>query len=143
MPLPPNPPEPHWPLVEDIVALELRLGRRGFDGWIREPMSEEDARARARELVTADRMANHPSNKLTLENLDDAFTYHRPTDAQVPKYEAINLAAKAFAKTVLENAPDCADRSSALRLVNQARMEANSAIARDPVEAVTESTRVP
>lgn len=142
MPLPPNMPDPYWPLVEELVIIELTTGFRILGGAC-ERLPLDEARVRARELVTAARMANHPSNKLTLENLDDAFTYHRPTDAQVPKYEAINLAAKAFAKTVLENAPDCADRSSALRLVNQARMEANSAIARDPVEAVTESTRVP
>jgi hypothetical protein len=78
----------------------------------------------------------HPSNKPTLENLDQLFTYHRPTAVTIPKYEAINAAAKALAKAILETAPDCADRSAAIRLVTQARMQANAAIACMPPEEI-------
>ena len=74
----------------------------------------------------------HPSNKVTLENVAEIFTYKRPTGTTIPKYEAINAAALALARSILENAPDCADRSAAIRLVTQARMQANAAIACDP-----------
>lgn len=76
--------------------------------------------------------APHPSNKPTLENLDELFSYHPPRPDQVRGYEAINAAGKAFARTVLEHAPDCADRSAAIRYIRDARMTANAAIACAP-----------
>lgn len=79
---------------------------------------------------------NHPSNKVTLENVEDLFHYHPPTAVTVPKYEAINASALAFAKAILEHAPDCADRSAAIRWVSLARMTANASIATAPVEPV-------
>lgn len=80
-------------------------------------------------------MTNHPSNRVTLDNVRDLFTYHRPTPDQIPRYEAINATALALATAILENAPDCADRSAAVRLVTQARMQANAAIACAPPAA--------
>lgn len=68
---------------------------------------------------------------ITLENLDAVFAREpRAHDKQL-KCEAINVAAKLLAKAILLNAPDCADRSSALRLVREARMTASAAIALD------------
>lgn len=74
----------------------------------------------------------HPSNKITLDNVKSVFTYHRPTATTIPKYDAINAAALALAEAILTHAPDCADRAAAIRLVTQARMQANAAIACDP-----------
>lgn len=68
---------------------------------------------------------------ITLVDLDNWFTYHRPTAEQLPKFDAINVAAKALAKVILENTPPSADQSAAIRLVREARMTANAAIACD------------
>jgi hypothetical protein len=62
--------------------------------------------------------------------LDDMFTYH-DDPAKVPKYQAINEAAKAFAKAVIANTSPCADQTSAIRKIRDARMWANAAIALD------------
>ncbi len=74
----------------------------------------------------------HPSNKVTLENVDDLTIYHPPTDDTKRRYDAINKATNDFLRVILRTAPDCADRSAALRTVRTARMEANSAIACSP-----------
>ena len=63
--------------------------------------------------------------------IDDLFTYHAPTDDQIPRYEAINAAARAFAHAIDEHCPPSADRTHAVRLVQQARMTANASIALD------------
>lgn len=73
----------------------------------------------------------HPSNRITLENLDSAVFWHKPSGDKPEKYEKIAHASKAFMQVILENAPDCADRSAALRCVREARMWANSSIALD------------
>lgn len=57
------------------------------------------------------------------------FKYHPPTDGTIPKFAAINQAAKNFAEIVLANCPSGADRSAAIRLIRDARMTANAAIA--------------
>jgi hypothetical protein len=66
----------------------------------------------------------------TDEEIDFIFTYH-DDPAKVPKYKAINEAAKAFFKAIQGNTPACADQSAAFRLVRDARMTANAAIALD------------
>jgi hypothetical protein len=60
--------------------------------------------------------------------LDDCFTYHAPTSQQQDRLYEMNGAAKEFARTILAHAPASADRSTALRLIREARMWANSAI---------------
>lgn len=67
-------------------------------------------------------------NETTLEKV---FTYHPATEAQLPKYHAVREAAKAFAGVLLDNCPECADRTVALRLVREAAMTANASIALD------------
>jgi hypothetical protein len=67
--------------------------------------------------------------EVTLETLDDVFSYHAPEGDQPQRYVTIREGAKAFARIILENAPRSADRSSALRKVREAVMDANSAIA--------------
>ncbi len=63
------------------------------------------------------------------EILAELFRYHPPTDETLPKFAAINQAAKNFAEIVLQNCPASADRSAAIRLIRDARMTANAAIA--------------
>ena len=63
------------------------------------------------------------------QTLDDLFTYHKPEPDQIPRYAAINEAAKAFAQVVDANCPPSADRTAAVRLIQQARMTANASIA--------------
>lgn len=75
---------------------------------------------------------NHPSNKITPENLDNVFSYHRPTPDQAQRHESVKVAARAFASEVLRLAPDCADRSAALRHVREAMMTTSAAIALEP-----------
>lgn len=61
--------------------------------------------------------------------IDDIFTYHAPTTDQIPKYQAIRDAAKAFALVLIANTPASADQTAAVRLLRQAVTTANQAIA--------------
>lgn len=73
----------------------------------------------------------HPSNKVTLENLKECVYWHKPTAEKVPKFERIAKASEEFMRVLLEEVPDCADLSYALRAVRGARMWANAAISLD------------
>ena len=67
---------------------------------------------------------------VTEENVDEIMTYHPPpSEARAAKHKTVNAAAEVFARVLLEQCPECADRSSAIRAVREARMWANSAIA--------------
>jgi len=63
------------------------------------------------------------------EILTELFKYHPPTPEQLPKYAAINQAAKNLAEVILQNCPPSADRSAAIRLIRDARMTANASVA--------------
>ena len=71
-----------------------------------------------------------------VEDLDHAYGYHAPTVEQIEKYAAINKAAKAFERVVLENCPSSADRTFACRQIRDARMTANRSIALHREESV-------
>ena len=60
------------------------------------------------------------------------FTYHKPNESQIPRYNAINEAAKKFAEVICENVPSSADRTAALRMVVNTKMTCNSYIATNP-----------
>lgn len=62
-------------------------------------------------------------------DIDDIFSYHSPEPDQIPKYEVIRKAAKEFAHILIENTPECADQSAAIRLLREAVMTANASIA--------------
>jgi len=66
---------------------------------------------------------------ITKEQLQNWFTYHSPTLEQLPKYQAIREAGLQFATAIVENAPDCADTTAAVRKIREAVMTANQAIA--------------
>ena len=63
------------------------------------------------------------------EIVAEFFKYHAPNAETLPKYAAINQAAKNFAEVILANCPRGADRSAAIRLLRDARMTANAAVA--------------
>lgn len=76
----------------------------------------------------------HPSNRITRENLDDIFSYHAPKAGQPERYIAVRSAAADFARAIIDNCPDCADRAAAVRQVRQAVMTANASIALEGAE---------
>ena len=61
--------------------------------------------------------------------LDQIFTYHKPNEQQQQQYLAIRNAAKDFARTVINNTPNCADQTAALRKIREAMMVANASVA--------------
>ena len=63
------------------------------------------------------------------EIVAELFKYHAPNEFTIPKYAAINQAAKNFAEIVLANCPGGADRTRAIEAIRAARMLANAAIA--------------
>lgn len=77
---------------------------------------------------------NHPSNKITNENLHDAVRYHAATPDQTIGHELLASEAEKFIMAILIAAPDCADRSTAIRCVREAKMWASAAIALEPKE---------
>ena len=62
-------------------------------------------------------------------DLDHIFKYHAPTPETLVSYSAIREAAKAFAVVLVANTPEGADQAAALRLVREASMTANAAVA--------------
>ena len=72
---------------------------------------------------------------ITPDDLDRWFTYHPTQPGQLERYQAINASAREFARVICECTPESADQSAAIRLVREARMTANAAIACAPPEA--------
>lgn len=57
------------------------------------------------------------------------FTYHKPTEEDIPKYEAIRQWGLSFAQIIDQKCPNGPDKSAAIRKVREAVMTANAAIA--------------
>jgi hypothetical protein len=66
-----------------------------------------------------------PSDEYIVAEL---FRYHAPNLETIPKYAAINLAAKHFAELILQNCPRGKDRTRAIEKLRDARMLANASI---------------
>lgn len=64
----------------------------------------------------------------TLEELEHAFSYHPPTSPPL-FYEGVRQRAVALARFVFESLPETADRTIALRKIQEAVMSANLACA--------------
>jgi hypothetical protein len=64
-------------------------------------------------------------------DINNIFTYHSPTPEQLPKYEAIRAKAKELGQVIVDNTPVCADQAASVRLLREAVMTANAAIALD------------
>jgi hypothetical protein len=100
------------------------------------PFPERDVFQNAVEAKRA-AYADHIQGGMAARAMSDAeilaalFSYHPPNNTTLPKYAAINQAAKNFAEVVLQNCPRCSDRSAAIELIRTARMTANAAVALD------------
>lgn len=66
--------------------------------------------------------------------IEQATTYHKPTEAKTRAYEAINQATAQFMEIVFIHCPESADRTDALRKIREARMVANASIACDGIQ---------
>jgi hypothetical protein len=72
----------------------------------------------------------HPNQPpYTAEWIEDVFAYHAPDETAKLNHEAIRMAARHFAAVIVSHTPACADQSAAIRLVREAMMTANAAIA--------------
>lgn len=69
--------------------------------------------------------------RVDLTNVSQVVRYQKPTEAQVAAHEALAQAAENFLVVILNRAPDCADRTAAIRLVREAKMTASAAVALD------------
>lgn len=77
--------------------------------------------------------------KITQEQLDNWFEYHAPeniaraanvdTEIVLADFADIRVQGKILAETIVGACPDCADTTFAIRLIRQAIMTANQAIA--------------
>lgn len=67
-----------------------------------------------------------PHPKMDLRNI---FSYHPPTGDQPEHYEKVRAGALAFAEIIEANVPDGADKAASIRLLREAMMTANAAIA--------------
>lgn len=65
----------------------------------------------------------------TADKLGHLFTYHPPTEGDIPKYHDIREAGLAFARVVDRCCPPGADTSTAIRKIREAVMTANAAVA--------------
>lgn len=71
-----------------------------------------------------------PALALTIENLQELFTYHPPkTVERMTAHQKINDASVEYARVLLENSPDSPERTIAIRKIQEARMFANAAAA--------------
>lgn len=66
--------------------------------------------------------------KVTVENVEECFTFKPWDEEQVANGKLVVAALIAATKVIIENVPDCPDRTVAIRKLREARMDANSAI---------------
>jgi len=66
---------------------------------------------------------------VTAFDLDHIFQYHAPDSNDLVKYHDIREAGKTFAEVILKNIDSCADQEYTIRLIREAVMFANAAIA--------------
>lgn len=57
------------------------------------------------------------------------FAHHAPTPDKLVHYDAIHAAAKSFAQVILKHTLPSEDQAAALRLLREATMTANAAVA--------------
>lgn len=64
------------------------------------------------------------------DRIENDFTYHPPTQDQIPKYQAIRDEAKSFAHLIDKLVPDGREKGLALTALDQVVWSANAGIAR-------------
>ena len=62
-------------------------------------------------------------------NIENSFTHHPPHGTQERRYKSIRAAAKVFAEVVVELCPSSAEKTLAIRRIQEAGMWANCSIA--------------
>lgn len=67
-----------------------------------------------------------------LDQLEQQFTYQRPTELQVARMQSLRVAALNLSRTMLNCVPPGADRSAAIRKVRESVMTANAGIVLGP-----------
>lgn len=63
------------------------------------------------------------------KRLENEFTYHKPTESQIPRYEEIRARAKDYAEFLMMVCPPSRELSLALTALEDCVMRANRAIA--------------
>lgn len=66
---------------------------------------------------------------ITIETIENSFTYHAPVGTQQQRYEKLREAAKELALLILEDTPSSREQSLAITKLEEAIMWANKAIA--------------
>lgn len=69
------------------------------------------------------------------QQIENAFTYHKPFGDQPARYETIRAEAKKFAHFLLANTPPSREQSVALTSLEESVMWANKAIACNETES--------
>ena len=67
--------------------------------------------------------------------LEEAFTYHKPNEEQVKAIEAIRAKSKELAQLIVDVVPEGAEKMQAITYLRQAGMFANAGIAINAVDA--------
>lgn len=63
------------------------------------------------------------------DEIEKMFSYQAPTSKAVVRHKSIDQAAKDMARAILNNTPETAEQTLAIRALQQARHWANTAIA--------------
>ena len=66
-----------------------------------------------------------------ITDLNNRFTYHKPTGTQPDRYEHIRESALKFAELINNLCPDSREKSLAITALEESAMWANAAIARN------------
>lgn len=66
---------------------------------------------------------------VTIQDIEEFFTYHKPVGDQPERYERIRGAAKLLAVEIITNTPPSADQTAAIRKLRECVMTANASIA--------------
>lgn len=66
---------------------------------------------------------------MTLAEIENAFTYHKPTPEQIPVYEALRELGGNLARSIYAKCPESRERALALTKLREAIMWANAAVA--------------
>ena len=67
-----------------------------------------------------------------LEQINNAFTYHRPAESQAERYNALGDAAKSFAIVIANSTLPGREQEIAITKLEEAVMYANAAIRNEP-----------
>lgn len=69
------------------------------------------------------------TDSFVTQEIEKSFTYHRPNDSQIPRYEVLRQASKNLALLITELVPPGRERSTAITKLEESTMWANKGIA--------------